>query len=40
MNSPNAADADTTNATKLWGHSHNDEMHGRDAFVSFLSASM
>jgi len=24
----------TPNTTKLWGHSHNDEMHGEDAFVS------
>jgi hypothetical protein len=22
-----------SNITKLWGHSHNDEMHGQDAFV-------
>ena len=34
MNTPDAADVDTTYTTKLWGHSHNDEMHGKDAFVS------
>lgn len=25
------------NITKIWGHSHNDEMHGKDAFVSRLT---
>lgn len=24
----------TPNVTKIWGHSHNDEMQGKDAFVS------
>jgi hypothetical protein len=27
-------DASTPNTTMIWGHSHNDEMQGKDAFVS------